>query len=317
MAQQGEWGDHVSLQAVSNIWHRCIRVYNNGGSADGYLTIEPHEGLPEGNAGEEIVLAFVGEIHYRATQSLHSGNVITPGTWEEMEKARKKIVGEANFQHLMDQAEGLKALEQTPEGKAWLEALVPSSSEEGKALFNLLKEAVTKHVKAFLTDQNTHESIQEKLAEAETFFAGRIEMYKAALASEEAQRQVCTLISLLDAMFRSGYKNIRDTWIVIGDKDALKALDEWSRNVSSKMRPICASENNFVMCYVNACKEELQSKYKSFMKGIAAKTRGQVKFVPVKNPFRAKEKTAMRYNFDDRFRSDNLYDVVRGCIVFP
>jgi hypothetical protein len=52
------------------------------------------------------------------------------------------------------------------------------------------------------------------------------------------------------------------------------------------------------------------------LKEVAEASKGQVKLVPVKAPFRALEKTAMRYKEQDRFKSDNLYDVVRGCIVF-
>ena len=102
---------------------------------------------------------------------------------------------------------------------------------------------------------------------------------------------------------------------MIGDKDALLALDTWCRD-KGRLPDICANENNISSSYFQACQPTLRERYEKMLKEVAEASKGQVKLVPVKAPFRALEKTAMRHKEQDRFKSDNLYDVVRGCIVF-
>ncbi len=231
------------------------------------------------------------------------------------EENQKKKVGKANYEHMLAKVEGLKALKMTNEGKAWLEEFVPSKSEHGKALNKELRKAVTEDVDKFL-DETTFQLMEDNLDKAKTCLVQRIGIYtKVLLDSDDAQKQVCTLIGLLDSMFRAGYKNIRDTWILIRDKDALLALDTWCRDKGS-LPVIFGNENNIISCYFQACQPTLREKYEKMLKEIAEASKGQVKLVPVKAPFRALEKTAMRHKDQDRFKSDNLYDVVRGCIVF-
>jgi hypothetical protein len=220
------------------------------------------------------------------------------------------------YEHAMTQAEGLEALKMTHEGQIWLKALVPSRSKEGQALDLELRKSVTeeKKVAAFRTDEKTYKLVEENLDKTKEYLKERIRIYTKGLESDGAQKQICTLIGLLDSMFCAGYKDIRDRFILEGGKDALQALGALCEQKSRDLEEIWGNENDILLCYINACDPRLQSSYEKLLQEVAGRSKGQVKVVPIKAPFRAMEKTAMRYN--RRFKSDNLYDVVRGCIVF-
>ena len=53
------------------------------------------------------------------------------------------------------------------------------------------------------------------------------------------------------------------------------------------------------------------------MKRIALMTQGEYHAAPLKSMFRALEKTAMRQDESTRYRADNVYDIVRGALVYP
>jgi hypothetical protein len=140
----------------------------------------------------------------------------------------KSKVGIANFEDAKRRAGGLSAFEKTEEGKKWLASLVPKESTEGKDLKDKLTQYL-ENTKLF-DDDDVFQEFQDLLNSTKEFYNERIKIYTHVLThpdhGEEATKQICTLAGILDATFKQGYKNIFQTWIQIGDEDA---LDEWSK----------------------------------------------------------------------------------------
>ena len=80
---------------------------------------------------------------------------------------------------------------------------------------------------------------------------------------------------------------------------------------------MCQNVTHMASCYHQAYDNELQQEYDAFFENVAAKTGGKYTRAPMKNPLRAVEKTAFRYDEERRWKCDNVYDVLRGAIVYP
>ena len=69
-----------------------------------------------------------------------------------------------------------------------------------------------------------------------------------------------------NALTKQGYANIFETWIKVGDKDALDKWSAWANEENSRLKSkilggICQAVNGMVPCYQQACNEELQREY--------------------------------------------------------
>ena len=95
-------------------------------------------------------------------------------SWEATETKQEASVGKANLEHLKAHAEGLSALNDTPEGQSWLAALAPDQSEQGKQLDLGLRKAVTEDVATFLRYPDAFARVEEDLDKAEVLFRRRI-----------------------------------------------------------------------------------------------------------------------------------------------
>jgi FtsZ-binding cell division protein ZapB len=240
------------------------------------------------------------------------------------DKALKLKVGIANFEDAKLRAGGLSAFDKTEEGKKWLAALVPKDDKEGKKIFADLGKSLEN---PDLFDERHGEQdfidFQCLLEETKAFYTTRIKMYRSVLLDEahgdEAKRQICTLTGILDDTFRRGYANIYETWIKVGDKEALGRWTTWANKQMSSFESeekISQSSTHMASCYKDAYDDSLKKKYEAFFTDVASKTGGTYERAPMKSPQRATEKTAFRYDEDRRWKCDNVYDVQRGCISY-
>ncbi len=128
---------------------------------------------------------------------------------------------------------------------------MPSKSEHGEALDVELRTAVTVDVDKFLDEkEDTFQRVEGNLKKTKDCLIQRIDMRtKTLTGSKDAQKQVCTLIGLLDSMFRAGYANIRETWILIGDNDALLALGKWCQEKSHSLPAILRERKQHRSCF--------------------------------------------------------------------
>jgi hypothetical protein len=138
---------------------------------------------------------------------------------------------------------------------------------------------------------------------------------------EDATKQICALAGILDATFKQGYNNIFETWIEVGDRDALSEFGKWAADKAAQLKEnaetMMQSSNNLSVCYRDACDEKLIEKYETFFEKVANKTGGVFTRAPMKSPMRALEKTAFKHDKNICFQCENLYDVVRGSISYP
>ena len=246
---------------------------------------------------------------------------------EELEKQQfkedhKHFVGSANFEAAKVKAGGLSELGHTEEGQKWRKALVPKDDEEGAALAAKLNKALENpdvFVKKVL-----FKDFEALISDAKKFYEKRNIIYVKVLKDEthgdKATQQICTLAGILDATFKRGYFNIFETWIKVGDQ---KAYGEWTvwatkqKDHFQTMEKMCQNVTDMASCYVQASDNELQQEYDAFFEHVAKMTGGKYVRAPIKNPLRAVEKTAFRHDIDRRWKCDNVYDVLRGAIIYP
>jgi hypothetical protein len=95
---------------------------------------------------------------------------------------------------------------------------------------------------------------------------------------------------------------------------AKKQIDFFTAKTT--VEKMCQDVTNMAKCYHDA-DNDLQKEYDEFFANVANMTRGKYVKVPMKFPMRALEKTAYRYDEDRRWKCDNVYDVLRGAIVYP
>ena len=248
-------------------------------------------------------------------------------TQERKRKAKehKQKVGKANFEAAKAAAgvDGLSALKKTDEGQEWLQSLVPKQSKEGAELDAKLNEIVEG---SDLNKKQDFKNFRALLKDARKFFdEKRIKIYVAVLNDKthgaEARRQLCTLAGILDSTFKQGYANIFQTWIKVGDKDALDEWTAWANEESSRLEEniekMGQAVNDMGELYKQACNTDLTEDYDTFFKRVAEQTGGKFVRAPRKTPMRGMEKTAFKKDEDTRWKCENVYDVQRGSISYP
>ena len=244
---------------------------------------------------------------------------------EKIIKAHKVAVGKANFEAAKKdpRVDGLSALEKTEKGKKWKLALVPSSDEEARKLNDQFNRCV--ETPGYFDDDDRCEEFEKLRNAAKNFYIDRNNIYTDVLRhpehGEDATKQICALAGILDATFKQGYNNIFETWIEVGDRDALSEFGKWAADKTAQLKEntqkMKQSSNDLSLCYANACDKKLIEKYETFFEKVAKETGGVFTRAPMKSPMRALEKTAFKYDDEMLFQCENVYDVVRGSISYP
>jgi len=244
----------------------------------------------------------------------------------KIEEDHKQSVGFANFEAAKAKAGALSELEHTTKGQEWLRALVPKDDKDGAALAAKLHKALEDR-DLFVKPKGTliFESFQSLIGDTKNFYVKRIAIYVAVLKDEthgeNATQQVCKLAGILDATFKRGYFNIFEYWIKRGDQKAYGEWTAWANKQIDHLQQMdekmCQDVTGLAFCYRGAYDTELQQEYDKFFEKVAVETGGKYTRAPMKNPLRAMEKTAFRYEVARRFKCDNVYDVLRGAIVYP
>jgi hypothetical protein len=191
---------------------------------------------------------------------------------ELVKKEHKRTVGRANFEAAKAKAGGLSALEKTEAGRKWLQALIPKEDKEGAALNDTLNACL--NVPDFFDDDDRFEDFQHILKKAQKFYYDRVGMYTDVFLDpqhgRQATEQICTLAGILDATFKQGYNNIFETWIQVGDAEALSAFARWAEDEGAKLKDnlqaMQQSSTDLGSCYANACDKKLTDKYRAFLR---------------------------------------------------
>lgn len=97
-----------------------------------------------------------------------------------------------------------------------------------------------------------------------------------------------------------------------------KGFENWIEFVKSHISlfedtTVKQSTNDLVDCYEHAL--AVRGMYVDLCRDVASKTEGVFHIAPLKHCFRAFEKTALRPK-DKRYKCDNVYNVVRGALVY-
>jgi len=152
--------------------------------------------------------------------------------------------------------------------------------------------------------------------DAKPFFAGRMEMYETHL-HRAARTQVSTLLSNLSDLYVGAYDGIFQTQVESGDKEGFDAFTAAADTACARLADqpkLRQSHLELEVVYRSAL--TVRPRYNILCKKIAKATGGRFLPAPLKGLFRALEKSAMRMNPENRFNCDNVYDVVRGALVF-
>ena len=161
-----------------------------------------------------------------------------------------------------------------------------------------------------LTFDNAMESV------VKPFWHHVIGMYAQALSSPKALAQARTLLSQLSELYETAYDGIFLTQVQDGDADA---FDIYQKEIDKIMEPINTTHisqptTDIEELYDSA--HALYPQYTHICADIADETGGQFTPAPIKHVYRAIEKTALRPDEIHRFECTNVYDVVRGALVY-
>jgi len=149
------------------------------------------------------------------------------------------------------------------------------------------------------------------------FWRDVISMYDKALESPAALEQVRKLLAALAELYETAYDGIFLTQVQEGDPQSFadfnSAMEEevfqFLEGGQLKQQTM-----DIEILYDNAI--SVRPEYNRLCEKIATSTGGEFKAAPLKHVFRAIEKTAMRADESRRFECSNVYDVVRGALVY-
>ena len=166
----------------------------------------------------------------------------------------------------------------------------------------------------FCSDDNTFDNAMESVVKP--FWRHVIGMYAQALASPKALAQVRSLLSQLSELYETAYDGIFLTQVQDGDADAFgkfrKQIDKMMESINAT--PISQPTTDIEQLYDSA--HAAYPQYNQICMDIAQKTGGEFTPAPIKHVYRAIEKTALRADETRRFECSNVYDVVRGALVY-
>lgn len=148
-------------------------------------------------------------------------------------------------------------------------------------------------------------------------FNKRIQMYRNDLGSptSKAAMQVLNFVAAINEVYQSSYEAAFGLQILSDrEKQAVKDMSEYLKNHNPFMeKDMHQTRTVMSQCYSDATL--INGLYAATFDAVAQATNGTFSPVGLKNVFRAVEKVSMRHNEGQRFKSDHLYDIVRGAVV--
>lgn len=235
---------------------------------------------------------------------------------KQAKKDRMKLKGDRQFETQMNKP-GVERLSGLP--TEWRDQIVPKLRKD-KRTKNCVKwldnymDTLVECGKFHPSDHNAFNKTMRVVVKP--FWENVIKMYKKVLASPRARKQVRTLLADLSALYVSTYDGIFKQEVQEGDPDGFA---EFNAEVSHQLERtvhygVCQSSTDIQLMYCHAL--AAKKAYNRQCEEIAQTTHGEFTPAPLKHVFRAIEKTAMRPNKQERFRCTNVYDVVRGALVY-
>ena len=143
-----------------------------------------------------------------------------------------------------------------------------------------------------------------------------IAMYNKALSNPKALEQVRTLLSSLAELYVNAYDGIFRIKVLDGDPGAFEMFQKEVVKIKERYNDDDFSQHNTDIEGLYDDAETILHDYKKLCFNIADVTGGHFTPAPIKHVYRAIEKTAMRAEDNLRFKCSNVYDVVRGALVY-
>ena len=213
----------------------------------------------------------------------------------------------------------------------WKEAICPVDDEALEPLVKRCNELNAALCKKGQTDQGARLAIklatgylsQEPGKMVRPLFRRRIDMYTDVLgvndphSSTLALRQIVALVKHINKVYRDAYDTVfavRCLGLESVFAEFTSFCTEVSADLSSDGYYMSQSTNSLTSAFFDAF--QMKKKYDAEFQNIADATNGTFQPVPLKNFFRALEKMALRHNPKDRFMSDNVYDILRGALIY-
>ena len=235
----------------------------------------------------------------------------------EERKASMRITGERQFKYSLQSA-GVDGLSALP--AEWREEVVPKARQDSVTVecVAMLDDCMASFRSRgrFAGDGETSFD-QTMAAVVKPFWSDVISMYEEALESPKALEQVRNLLAELAELYETAYDGIFSTQVQEGDPQGFanfnRAMEEevFQFLDGGKLKQ---QTMDIEILYDNAI--SVRPEYNRLCEKIASSTGGEFKAAPLKHVFRAIEKTAMRADKSRRFECSNVYDVVRGALVY-
>ena len=280
----------MGLKQIRRLSQKEIKDYVHEAARDGYLTRQ--------QLSEKIERLKTDELYRRDCQEKRGA---------EQYKIHLESVGVDGLSALPDGWRDEVVPKNRPEGKCCLEAL----NTHYKNSFETSNEFCPSDTKAF---SNTMELI------VKPFWKDVISVYKQTLECKVARHQVLTLFSNLAKLYETAYDGIFLTQVEYGDR---KGFAAFQRQIKKKMEQLkrevpfiklSQTQTDIMSLYADA--HAARDTYIRLCEDIAKRTKCEFKRASIKHVFRAIEKTAMRADEENQFLCSNVYDVVRGALVY-
>ena len=232
-------------------------------------------------------------------------------------RAALKETGERQFRFLF-QSSGVDCLSALP--AEWRDEVVPkcrtdSVSLECVATLDDCMASFRSQGRFILDDKTTFD--QTMTSVIKPFWRDVISMYETALESPAALKQVHKLLAVLAELYETAYDGIFLTQVQDGDPEGFAAFNRAMEEEVFRFLDggqVRQQTTDIEILYDNAI--AVRPEYNRLCEEIASSTGGEFKVAPLKHVFRAIEKTAMRADKSRRFECSNVYDVVRGALVY-
>lgn len=194
----------------------------------------------------------------------------------------------------------------------WREYIVPSHDPKASSTVKELLSLET----VMKTGKTNRAEMARVLENVKIFFTQRVAQYKANLCQNpSALNEICALTKLLDKTYRQGYDGIFRARVLEADSQGLEAWTAFARKSEIFQRGrIKQSTTDLAQCYEDAIR--IFDDYVEVGRRVGKETGTTFQVAPLKHCFRAFEKIALRHDAKDRYQCDNVYDVVRGALVY-
>ena len=227
--------------------------------------------------------------------------------------------GEIQYQRHLTET-GVSGLSALP--KKWRDQVVPKNRPEGQRCLNALQKHYEYHhdSRGVFCPSDTQAFSNTMELTVKPFWKSVISMYKTTLSCNKARQQVLTLFCNLSKFYEKAYDGIFETQVQYADPEGFAAFKRQIKNMNEQLKrqmpltKMTQTQTDIVRLYDDA--RAVHDPYMELCESIAKRTKGEFISAPIKHVFRAIEKTAMRPNEENQFLCCNVYDVVRGALVY-